>query len=146
MQQVCIKQRYKKRYLQIKWFKRNTIFSAFLGMKKKIIIINVLLSLAVLFSILFHSIHSYEHHSEKLLEKHCLHLSSKNKTEVTHSHSVIEKCFSCDFSFSSFTTPDFYVFQFPKNSYVGYIPSYYSLQNSSFFKGSFFSLRAPPAV
>ena len=115
-------------------------------MKKKIIILNVLLSMAVLFSTLFQSIHSYEHHSEKLLAKHCLHLSSKNKTEVTHRHSVIEKCFTCHFSFSSFITPDFYAFPFYTNSSIAYFPSFYSFQDSSFFKGSFFSLRAPPIV
>ena len=146
MQQVCIKQRYKKRYLKIKSLKSNTIFIEFSGMKKKIIILNVLLSMAVLFSTLFQSIHSYEHHSEKLLAKHCPHLSSKNKTEVTHSHSIIEKCFTCHFNFSSFTTPDFYVFSFHKNSSVAYFPSFYSFHHSSFFKGSFFSLRGPPTV
>jgi hypothetical protein len=102
--------------------------------------------MAVLFSTLFQSIHSYEHHSEKLLAKHCLHLSSKNKTEVTHSHSIIEKCFTCHFSFSSFISPDFYDLQFHKNSPSGFSPSFYSYQHSSFFKGSFFALRAPPAV
>ena len=115
-------------------------------MKNKFIIINVLLSVAVLFSILFHSIHSYEHHSEKLLEKKCIHLSSKNKTEVTHKHNVIEKCFSCDFSLSSFTNIEFFFIQFHKNSYLSYSSPFYILQNSSFFKGSLFSLRAPPAV
>jgi hypothetical protein len=135
-----------QRCKQINWFKSKTIFIAFSGMKKKIIILNVLLSMAVLFSTLFQSIHSYEHHSEKLLAKHCPHLSSKNKTELTHRHSVIEKCFTCHFSFSSFTSPDFFTFLFTKNSSVAFFPSFYSFQHSSFFKGSLFSLRAPPVV
>lgn len=115
-------------------------------MKKKIIILNVFLSMAVLFSTLFQSIHSYEHHSEKLLAKHCLHQYSNNKSEVTHEHSVVEKCFTCHFSFSSFTTTHFHVFLFHKNSSVAYFPSFYSFQHSSFFKGCLFSLRAPPLV
>ena len=113
-------------------------------MKKKIIIINVLLSMAVLFSILFQSVHSYEHHSEQLTEKHCHHDHSKNKTELTHGHSIAEKCFTCDFSFSSFTTSDFYVFQFHKNSIVKAFSCFFFQPHSSFFNGSLFSLRAPP--
>ena len=115
-------------------------------MKKKFIIINVLLSMAVLFSTLFQSIHSYEHHSEKLLAKQCQHQHSKNKTEVTHGHSVIEKCFICHFSFSSFTKSEFFAFQFHINSAVKAGVSFLSQQFSSYFKGSFFSLRAPPVV
>ncbi len=102
--------------------------------------------MAVLFSTLFQSIHSYEHHSEKLVAKQCLHQHSKNKTEVTHKHSVIEKCFTCHFSFSSFTTPEFYTFEFQKNRSIVYFSSIYSFEHSSFFKGSLFSLRAPPTV
>lgn len=113
-------------------------------MKKKFIIINVLLSMAVLFSILFQSVHSYEHHFEKLTEKHCHHDHSKNKAELTHGHSIAEKCFTCDFSFSSFTKTDFYVFQFHKNKTVATFYSFLSPKHSSFFAGSLFSLRAPP--
>jgi len=116
------------------------------GMKKKFIIINVLLSMAVLFAILFQSIHSYEHHSEQLTEKHCHHDHSKNKTELTHGHSIAEKCFTCDFNFSSFTTTEFFVFQIHKNSAVKTFTSFISQQSSSFFAGSLFSLRAPPLV
>ncbi|OOG64709.1 hypothetical protein [Flavobacterium sp. A45] len=113
-------------------------------MKKKFIIINVLLSLAVLFSILLQSVHAYGHHSEQFIDKHCSHDHSKNKTEVTHGHHISEKCFTCDFSFSSFTSTDFCVFQFHKNSTFTTFPSFFSHQHSSFFKGSLFSLRAPP--
>ena len=114
------------------------------GMKKKNIIINVLLSLAVLFPILFQSLHSYDHHSKQLTEKYCHHDVSKNKTEVTHGHSISEKCFTCDFNFSSFTSTDFYVFSFHKNCAVKAFSSIFFQQHSSFFKGSLFSLRAPP--
>lgn len=128
LQHNCIKQRYKKK---------------FSGMKKKFIIINVLLSMAVLFSILLQSVHYYEHHSEQITTKHS-HQHSKNKTEINNDHSISEKCFTCDFSFSSFTTADFYVFQFHKNIPVKTCISFFTPQSSSFFKGSFFSLRAPP--
>ena len=112
-------------------------------MKKKHIIINVFLSMAVLFSILFQSIHAYEHHSEQIAAKHSQH-HSKNKVETNNNHSVSEKCVTCDFNFYSFTTADFFVFQFYVNSAVKAFTSFFSQQSSSFFKGSLFSLRAPP--
>ncbi|MFA9191936.1 hypothetical protein AAGV28_11215 [Flavobacterium sp. FZUC8N2.13] len=112
-------------------------------MKKKYIIINVLLSIAVLFSILFQSVHAYNHHSEQMGAKHS-HQHSKNKADISNNHSISEKCFTCDFSFSSFTTTDFYVFPFNKNNVVGTSISNFTPQPSSFFKGSLFSLRGPP--
>jgi len=112
-------------------------------MKKKYIIINVFLSMAVLFSILFQSVHAYGHHSEQIAAKHS-HQHSKNKTDINNDHSVSEKCFTCDFSFSSFTTTDFYVFPFYKNNVVKTSISFFTPQSSSFFKGSLFSLRGPP--
>jgi hypothetical protein len=96
-----------------------------------------------LFSILFQSVHSYEHHSE-LVENHCEHQYSKNKTEVSHGHHIIGKCFACNFNFSSFTTTDFFVISFHKNSLISNPPLFYFQKQSSFFKGSLLSLRAPP--
>lgn len=115
-------------------------------MKKKIIIINVLLSMAVLFSILFQSVHSYVHHSEQITVKISHQHHSKNKAEINNNHSVSEKCFTCDFSFSSFTTTDFYVLSFHKNNAVTTFYSFLSPKHSSFFIGSLFSLRGPPLV
>lgn len=113
-------------------------------MKKRYIIINVFLAFTVLFSILFQSVHSYEHHSEELSEKHCDHQYSKNKTEVSHAHKVVENCEVCHFHFSSFTTTKFYEFQFHKNKLVTNPPLFHFQKHSTFFKGSLFALRAPP--
>ena len=112
-------------------------------MKKKYIIINVFLTLAILFSILFQSIHAYEHHSEQITAKYSQ-KHSKNKTDLTNNHSISEKCFSCDFSFSSFTTHDFYVFTFHKSNVVKTSVSLFYTKSTSFFTGSLFALRAPP--
>lgn len=111
-------------------------------MKKKFVIINVLLSMAVLFSILFQAIHSYEHYSELLTEKKCHHDHSKN--EITHSHTISEKCMICDFNFSSYTTPDFFSFEFHKTTTVTHTALVSFQKNAIFFKGSLFALRAPP--
>jgi hypothetical protein len=116
----------------------------FSEMKKKRIIINVFLSMTVLFSILFQSIHSYEHNSEQNPAKLSNQPHSKNKVETSNKHNVSEKCFICNFNFYSFTTAAFFVFQFHLNSTVRTVPLFFSHQHSSFFTGSFFSLRAPP--
>lgn len=124
----------------------NTVSNSFavLKMKKKYIIINVFLSLAVLFSILFQSVHSYEHYLEQRQEQHCDHQYSKNKTEIGHSHHSIEKCEICFFNFSSFTTTDFYAVQLHKDNFITIFSKFYLEKQSSFFKGSLFRLRAPP--
>lgn len=115
-------------------------------MIKKFHITNVFLSFAVLFSILFQAIHAYEHHLEALTEKHCDHQYSTNKTEISHAHKVAENCVVCHFNFSSFTTTEFYEFQFHKNIHVTHSPLFYFQKQAAFFKGSLFSLRAPPLV
>jgi hypothetical protein len=115
-------------------------------MKKKFILINVLLSVAVLFSILFQSVHSYEHHSEQLEIKKCNHQHLKNKTQINHSHQSIDNCFTCGFSLGFFTTTVPAVFEFHQNASVANVVISYFQSHFSFFKGSLFALRAPPLV
>ncbi|MGM8360974.1 hypothetical protein ACSV4D_03555 [Flavobacterium sp. ARAG 55.4] len=112
-------------------------------MKKKFILINVFLSMAVLYSILFQAIHAYGHYSEEIAKKTTYH-HSDNKVEINQNHSIFEKCSTCDFNFSSFTTTDFYVFPFCKNNTVKVFTSLFTKQHLSFFTGSLFALRAPP--
>lgn len=146
LQYCCVKQKYKKKAningSLFRIHKNNSI--KFSEMKKKIIIINVFLSMAVLFSILLQSIHSYEHNSEQITAKLSNQHHSKNKIETSSKHNVSEKCFICKFNFYSFTTAAFFVFQFQINSAVRTVPLFFSHQYSSFFTGSLFSLRAPP--
>jgi hypothetical protein len=112
-------------------------------MKKRLVILNSLLALAVLFSILFQSMHSYEHVAKQLSEKKCLHKYTSSK-EITHQHHNFDNCFVCHFTLSNFISSDVSQFKFKKIT----IPSRYSLFNSKeitqFFKGSLFALRAPP--
>ena len=113
-------------------------------MKQKIAIINFVLSLTVLFSVLFQAVHCYVHQSEINVEQIANQELSKNKSELTHSHTIDLKCAACDFQFSCFTTSDFFLFQFVKTTTISTIYAVVSTQNSSFFTGSLFSLRAPP--
>ena len=113
-------------------------------MKKKFVILNSFLMFAVLFAMLFQSVHSYEHIAKQLSEKNCLHKYTSSK-EITHQHHDFDHCFVCHFTVSSFVGSEISRFEFKKIT----IPSGYSFFKSKeitqFFKGSLFALRAPPS-
>ena len=113
-------------------------------MKKRIVILNSFLVLAVLFAMLFQSVHSFEHFKEELADKKCVHKST-SKEQITHQHHDFDHCFVCNFTLSSFVASDISCFEFQKTT----IPSGYSFFKSreitQFFKGSLFALRAPPS-
>ena len=113
-------------------------------MKKKFALLNSFLALAVLFAMFFQSVHSYEHLAKQLSEKKCFH-NYNSSHEITHQHHNFDHCFVCDFTISTFISPDISNFEFKKMT----IPSGYSFFNSreitQFFKGSLFALRAPPS-
>lgn len=103
---------------------------------------NVVLSAAVLFGMLFQSLHSYEHLAKQLSEKHCIHEHHTN-AEITHEHHGAEHCFICEFNFSTFTTSEIFTFNFftPHKE----IPYFYaSAESPQRFSGSLYSLRGPP--
>ncbi|SHL76162.1 hypothetical protein SAMN05444366_1464 [Flavobacterium saccharophilum] len=114
-------------------------------MKKKFKILSLFLPLVVVFAILFPAIHSYEHiqnhnssHKSIKLQFHT------NKADLkVHDHSN-EECAICHFKFSPVATFTFDCFQFYKNSALIHTTHFYSKSFSEFFKGSLFSLRAPP--
>jgi len=112
-------------------------------MKKKFVLLNYFLMVAVLFSMLFQSFHSYEHLAKQLSQEVCNHKYNSSK-EITHQHHNYDRCFVCDFTLSSFVSTEIHHFEFKKIN----IPSGYSFYKSreitQFFKGSLFALRAPP--
>jgi hypothetical protein len=112
-------------------------------MKNMTKIISFFFMIAVLFSMLLQSFHSYEHLVKQLSEKKCYHKYNSSK-EITHQHHNFDHCFVCNFTLSTFISSDISNFEFQKII----IPSGYSLLNSrkitQFFKGSLFALRAPP--
>lgn len=113
-------------------------------MKKRFVIVNYFLVIAVLFAMLFQYVHSYEHLAKQLSEKQCHHKYTSSN-EITHQHHGYEHCFICNFTLSSFVASDFSHFEF-KNSIL---PSGYTFFKSReitpFFIGSLFALRAPPS-
>lgn len=113
-------------------------------MKNKITILNFVLTFAVLFSMLFQTVHSYEHFSKQLLEKKCLHKSNSSQ-EITHQHHNYDTCFVCNFTIGSFINSDNTAFEFKKiNLFSGY-SFFKSREITSYFKGTLFALRAPPS-
>jgi len=114
-------------------------------MKKRIVIVNAGLMIAVLFSVLIQSWHSYVHLAEQISEKKCLH-EHHSKTELTHPHEAFENCFVCSFAFSSFVAQDSISFEIKKTAIDLSTPFSISRGLPSFFKGALFSLRAPPTV
>jgi hypothetical protein len=114
-------------------------------MNKKFKIINLFLPLIVVFAILFPAIHSYEHiQSHNAAHKNITQHYNNTKSEFKiHDHSN-EECAICHFKFSPVGTFSFITFQFYKNSTIIHFVHFYSKSLSEFFKGSLFSLRAPP--
>lgn len=121
-----------------------TAISIFAAMKKKIVIVNSFLMFAVLFAMLFQSIHSYEHLVKQLSEKECHHKYVSSK-EITHQHHGFEHCFVCDFTLSSFVSSGISHFEFKHISLPSSHFIFKSREITQFFAGSLFALRAPPS-
>ncbi|MCV9927557.1 hypothetical protein OIU83_07840 [Flavobacterium sp. LS1R49] len=115
-------------------------------MKKKIVLLNFFMSLTVLFAMLFHTIHSYEHLYNQLSQKHCDHRSVDSQKQITHSHSVDTNCHVCHFAFSTFIPNTFQTLSFHKVSTATSYTFFYTKVAYPFFKGSLFALRAPPTL
>jgi hypothetical protein len=112
-------------------------------MKKKFVILNSILALAVLFAMLFQSVHSFEHLAQQLSEKECHH-ESTSKHQITHQHHNLDHCFVCDFKMSHFVASDFLHFEFKNTGINSGYTFFKSRTITEFFKGSLFALRAPP--
>lgn len=114
-------------------------------MKKKQLILSVSLALTVLFSILFQSIHSYEHIVKQLSEKQCHHNYNDPQGEVTHQHHDYDLCYVCHFAFGSYIIPE----EFSIQLYTLHkeIPYFFTHSEKIFsFSESAYLLRGPPAV
>jgi hypothetical protein len=112
-------------------------------MKNKFVITNALMSIVILFAILFQSLHSFEHLIKELTEKKCLHKHVSDK-EITHQHKDFDKCFVCEFAFSSYLPNKLQSFNF-SNDIISYkIDSYFLKDSIYFFSGISYSLRGPP--
>ncbi|AOW08508.1 hypothetical protein [Flavobacterium gilvum] len=112
-------------------------------MKKRQVILNSFLALAILFAMLFQSVHSYEHLAQQLSEKKCHHTYS-SKHEITHQHHNFDHCYVCDFKISNFISAEIASYEFQEVIIPFGCTFSKSKQITEFFKGSLFALRAPP--
>ena len=109
-------------------------------MKKKLAILNLYLMSAVLFTILFQSLHTYEYLVADYVEE--TEVCHHSHDGFSHQHSE-DSCSICDFHFWFYTQPDVltYRFDFP----IKPVPYLYQEQAPiSSFSGSLFSHRGPP--
>ncbi|KQO22920.1 hypothetical protein ASF10_11250 [Flavobacterium sp. Leaf82] len=114
-------------------------------MKKKFILLNIFMPLIVVFAILFPVLHSYEHiQIHTATHKNIKQLYHSDKSEFKVLDHSNEECAICHFKFSPVGTFSFETFQSYKNSTLIHTVNFYSKSLSEFFKGSLFSLRAPP--
>jgi hypothetical protein len=96
-----------------------------------------------MFALLFQSAHSYEHFLVQLSEKNCHH-QSKSAFDITHEHNGFEKCFSCEFVFSSFLKQNTLTIE--KSVVSNFKKSSHKLFSTTFssFSGISYALRGPP--
>lgn len=101
--------------------------------------------IAVLFSMLFQSVDSYEHLAKQLSEKQCVHEHKTGQNEITHQHHL-DHCFVCKYTFSTYLSLEDFSFDVLNNPVSSQYFVQYSKQITSAFPGSLFALRAPPLV
>ncbi|MFC0078612.1 hypothetical protein ACFFLS_16305 [Flavobacterium procerum] len=112
-------------------------------MKRKQLILSFGSAVMILFSILFQSIHSYEHIAKQLTEKKCHHSYKDPNGEITHNHDSNDVCYVCNFAFGSYILPEKFSFEF--TSFAKEIPYFFALQeNVISFHLNFCLLRGPP--
>lgn len=114
-------------------------------MKKRYVILNLSLMITVLFSILFQSLHSYEHIVKEFSEVKCEHSHDTGATQITHQHPNFDHCFTCEFAFGNFIAPE--LFSYELRIIHPEIPYFFASTEAAFaFSGSTYSLRGPPVV
>lgn len=114
-------------------------------MKKKISIFSFVLTFTVLFSMLFESLHKYEHIAAQLAEIQCVH-KKNSTTEITHQHHNFDFCVVCAHKLSTFTFSFNTAFDLVFLDHYSKSTDFRSKEITQFFKGSLFSLRGPPIV
>jgi hypothetical protein len=114
-------------------------------MKKKFLIVNLSLVVAVLFTMLFQSLDSFSHFEKQKTELKCHHKSS-SKHEIIHHHHTFENCLVCKFAFSNYHKPEKKGDSFIRIDIVSKKSFTYSFEFTKKFKGALFSLRGPPVV
>lgn len=113
-------------------------------MRKKFQIINISLALVILSSILLQSAHALEHMAAEFTQEKCVHSYETGKFQITHQHHNFDHCFTCEFSFSNFISPETYVLRvFSTHQEIPYF--FTASETPVSFSGCAYSLRGPPS-
>ena len=114
-------------------------------MKKYLSHISLSIIVAVLSSILFQSVHTFEHILAEFSEHKCEHLYDTGHDQITHEHHDFDHCFSCDFHFSNYVKTDILsvplYFTTTYSSYSGLVA-----EQVSSYSGIHYLLRGPPTL
>ena len=115
-------------------------------MQNKKLLISMSLVMTVLFSILFQSLHTYEHFVQQFADKECHHKKNNyGEPEITHQHHSQDDCKVCQFNFGSYIAPK--VITYDLNSNFKKVPYLIISQNRIFiFSGSLYTHRGPPVI
>lgn len=113
-------------------------------MQNKKLLISISLVMTVLFSILFQSLHTYEHFVKQFAEKECHHKKNNyGEPEITHQHHSVDACKVCHFSFGAYIKPKVVAYKLISNyKQVPYI--HIASDRIFIFSGSMYAHRGPP--
>lgn len=134
---------HEKIFLWNKWFSFFLFLLPLARMKKNKLIVSLSLIVTVLFSMLFQSLHTYEHLEKQLSQKQCHHKYNVTGKEITHQHKKVDHCYVCEFAFGSYITPKNFSYQWYSCSEE--IPYFFTgTETVISFSGSLYSHRGPP--
>lgn len=115
-------------------------------MRKKRLLISVTLVITVLFSILFQSLHTYEHFVKQFADKECHHKKNNfGVAEIIHKHHAVDDCKVCHFTFGSYVFPKVIAYKLILN--YKQLPYFHTdTEKNILYSGSMYSHRGPPSL
>ena len=117
----------------------------FAKVKKYLNHISISILLSILSSILFQSVHTFEHILAEFSDHKCEHLYDTGSEQITHEHHDFDHCFSCDFHFSNYISAE--ILSVP-SYYFSFFSTYFAVdvQQPLCFSGIHYLVRGPPTL
>jgi hypothetical protein len=112
-------------------------------MKKKLLYINILLMLSVIFTVGYQSIHAFSHEHHHTVESIAKKQNSTDKSTTFKTFTEKENCPICDFKWAAFLSPERFQYTlFVPSESIPYLDAITKNEKTS--QVSFFYLRGPP--
>lgn len=115
-------------------------------MKNYNLILHFAALVAMLFLTVYQPAHGIAHYAEAVGQPECHHENTLSKHQITHKHQIEDHCCVCHFNIGNFLSPQIHYFSLFTRIDSGMYSQIESLEIVSYFCGSRFSLRGPPAV